>query len=68
VAVSKLGLWQEALNIYNELQELVDVQQNKSNDVTADGASPVKRRKELKINHSIVVSVIDACVRGMKLR
>lgn len=67
VAVAKLGLWQEALDIYNELQELVDMQKIKSNDGTTDGASPVKRRKELKINHSIVVSVIDACVRGMKL-
>jgi hypothetical protein len=67
VAVAKLGLWQEALNIYNELQELIDLQSvNKSNG-SIDGSSPIKRRKDLKVNHSMIVSVIDACVRGMKL-
>lgn len=70
VAVAKLGLWQEALNIYNELQELIDLQSaNKSNESINgfNGSSSIKRRKDLKVNHSMIVSVIDACVRGMKL-
>jgi hypothetical protein len=68
VAVAKLGLWQEALNIYNELQELIVLKQACKSNESRVGSTPVKRRKDLKINSSMVFSVIDACVRGMKLR
>lgn len=67
VAVAKLGLWQEALNIYNELEELIVLQQACKSNESLVGSTAVKRRKDLKINNSMVVSVIDACVRGMKL-
>lgn len=70
VAVAKLGLWQEAIQIYHELQHLMDVRMDKVGDSYSYNISATmrKRRKALKIDNGILVSLVDACVHGMKLR
>merc|ERR1711957_419771 len=52
VACAKLGLWREALGIYNEVVE-----------IEANG-----NRKDVSVTENLVLSLIGSCVRAARMR
>jgi len=77
VACAKLGLWREALFIYQEMEELQLLQQP-SNDIDNDApqtstssqtaTNKKRKRKTIIIDKYMILSIIRACIRGMKYR
>jgi pentatricopeptide repeat protein len=59
VACGKLGLWKEALFIYNEMLSL-------SHGGSSLPYSDIQRREAITIHEHTIMSVVKACIRGMK--
>ena len=68
VACAKLGLWREAIKIYNEMQEIQN-QQQRDEEQSATTSTPSRAsRKAIEVNEYVILSVIKACARGMRYR
>jgi len=91
IACAKLGLWREAIFIYQEMLDIqldIQIEQNSNQLVTnisppvdsstsasvsasasASTATPKRRtRKPIIIDQYMILSIIRACIRGMKYR
>ena len=76
VAASKLGMWEEAINIYRNVEELPLMQTRKAPKAVVgigDGtvATPTKKtniEKTSAITDNMILSVISACVKGSKVK
>jgi hypothetical protein len=84
VACAKLGLWREAMFIYLEMldiQEDMQLEENSSkyqldtnspvdsSTTTSASTTPKKRsRKPIIMDQYMILSIIRACIRGMKYR
>lgn len=58
LACDKLGLWQEALEIYHHVEETATTNQTV--------AATTRRRKAVCVTDNMILSLISACVRGSK--
>jgi hypothetical protein len=58
VACAKLGLWREAIFILNEMEEVLQEDPSFANNP----------KKAVTINEYVILSVVKACIRGMKNR
>ena len=73
VSCAKLGLWREALSIYNDVLEIMKRQEEKGmnfNTVsyvqTVDGSAVKRRIPKVIVTDNMILSIVKACVRGSK--
>jgi hypothetical protein len=69
VAASKLGLWEEAISIYQIVEKASLASSNVTSSPQADGGSVMKlKTKKSRITDNMVLSMIKAAVRGSRVR
>ena len=77
VSCAKLGLWREALNIYNEVVDHMEYQKNmKIGNIssklsyvqTVDNTMVRKFTPKIVVTDNMILSIVSACVRGSKAK
>ncbi len=78
VSCAKLGLWREALNIFQEVEDKMEKQKLQSTTIanaametssTTTAPTTMKRKtSKIIVTDNMILSIISACVRGSKIK
>ena len=69
VAASKLGLFEEALSIYQRVEKVALASNNETHTSSADGATVTKLRpKKIRITDNMILSVVKASVKASRIK
>mmetsp|Transcript_30831 Transcript_30831/g.65210 ORF Transcript_30831/g.65210 Transcript_30831/m.65210 type:complete len:407 (+) Transcript_30831:141-1361(+) len=67
VAASKLGLWEEALLIFREVEHLASIDAS-YNDTGSTNSQRRRRGGTTRVTDNMILSVISACVKGSRVK